>query len=390
MDGRQRRANPAPEPDPGLTQAVDLFLPGASLTEQVPGHAHLVRVEHDGAWWKVRRWPEATPRGRVDFVHRVLEQAAGEADGLAPRPRATSDGAHSIVVQGALYDCQSWLPGEAVADGPEAEVRDGRLAPLPVVVPDELVVDILRRVATAHERTAALAAGQRLAAPPLSQLLAAVTQSWQEQRGVLRPIAVATPAVRRWLAIGERALPAAETAITGALTEEASQTLCHFGLWPAHVIVPESSESAAGLGLIGWEHCNIGSALIDIAQVVSRFRGWSAAGAELAIAAYSEAATLRPEDRRLLPAVAALDLIVTSGQMLIDAYGGRPSGTRARTPLREAARSLLDSLDAASSALTAQERPKRAAHRVWRPGGPPPSSRSEQPRRRRPGPQKKR
>ena len=293
-------------------------------------------------------------------------------------------------MQGALYDCQLWLPGEAVAGGPEAEVRDGRLAPLPVVVADEQVIDILRRVATAHERTAALAAGQRLGAPPLSQLLAAVTQSWQEQRGVLRPIAAATPAVRRWLAIGERALPAAETAITSASAEEASQTLCHFGLWPAHVIAPISSEAAVGPGLIGWEHCNVGSALIDIAQVVSRFRGWSAAGAELAIAAYSEAAPLRPEDRRLLPAVAALDLIATSGQMLIDAYGGRPSGTRARTPLREAARSLLDSLDAASSALAAQERPKRPAHRAWRPGGPPPSSRSEQPRRRRPGPQKKR
>lgn len=389
MDGRQQRADPAAEPDPGLTRAAALFLPGASRFVPVPGHDHIIRVEHDGAW-KVRRWPEATPHGRVDFVHRVLEQAAGEADGLAPRARATPDGARSIVVRGALYDCQSWLPGEAVAGGPEAEVRDGRLAPLPVVVPDELVIATLRRLATAHARTAALAEGQRLVVPPLSQLLAAVSQSWKEQRGVLRPLAAATPAVRRWLAIGERALPAAETAITEASAEEASRTLCHFGLWPAHVIVPESSEPADGLGLIGWEHCNVGSALIDVAQLVSRFRGWSAAGAELAIAAYSEVAPLRPEDRRLLPAVAALDLIATSGQMLIDAYGGRPGGTRARTPLREAARSLLDSLDAASSALTAQERPKRQANRAWRPGGPPPTSRSEQPRRRRPGPQKKR
>jgi hypothetical protein len=83
--------------------------------------------------------------------------------------------------------------------------------------------------------------------------------------------------------------------------------------------------------------------------------------------------------------------MATSGQMLIVAYGGRPGGTRPPSAVREAARTLLDSLDVATNALTAQDRRKGSARgRGWRPAGPPRGDRSEQPRRRRPGPQKKR
>jgi hypothetical protein len=258
---------------------------------------------------------------------------------------------------------------------------------LPVIVTDETLADVLRAVATAHARTTGFAGTQQTTAAPLPQLLTAVTQAWREQRGVLRPLAGTTPAVRRWLAIGERALPAAETALATAGDGPEQRTMCHFGLWPAHVILPEAAEPGAGPGLIGWEHCNAGSPLVDLAQVVSRFRGWSAASAELAIAAYSEVRPLAPEDRRLLPAVAALDLIATTGQMLIYAYGGRPGGARPPSVLREPARTLLDSLDVASNALLAQDRSKRSGvTRGRRPG----ADRSNQPRRRRPGPQKKR
>jgi hypothetical protein len=391
MKNLQPTTDAANNLDAALMRVAKAFLPGSDHIEPLAGRPYLVRVHAEGGWWKVRRWPETTPRARVDFVHRVLTQLSDEPPAVAPRALDLPDGTTTIVDRGVVYDCQSWLAGEPVAGGPEALVGEGRWAALPAVVPDETLIEVLRTLATAHTRTEPLAGAERTATPPLSQMLGAVTQAWKEQRGVLRPLATATPAVRRWLATGERALPAAEAALAAATEGPERLTVCHFSLWPAHVVVPESSDDGAAPGLIGWEQCNVGSPLIDLAQVISRFRGWSAAGAELAIAAYGDVAPLRPEDRRLLPAVAALDLMATSGQMLIVAYGGRPGGTRPPSAVREAARTLLDSLDVATNALTAQDRRKGSARgRGWRPAGPPRGDRSEQPRRRRPGPQKKR
>jgi Ser/Thr protein kinase RdoA (MazF antagonist) len=388
MDDRLGKATDAPALDPGLIQAAEAFLPGAEVIEPLAGRGYVARVRQADSSWKVRRWPEATTRGRVDFVHRALGAVGQENPVVAPRALVAPNGESSAVINGAVYDAQSWLPGAPVLGGPETRVQNGRWAPLPANVPDDVFADMLRSLAMAHGRTAELAMKHPLVEAPMAQLIAAVNQAWRAQRGVLRPLAASTPAVRRWLGVGERALPAAETAIAAGGESVERPAVCHFGLWPAHVIVADAGESGAA-GLIGWEQCNVGSPLIDIAQAVSRFRGWTAAGAEMAIAAYGEVLPLRPEERRLLPAITALDLVATSGQMLIYAYSDRPGAARPLTPLREAARSLLDSLDVATNTLNAQDRPKRAASdRGRRPGGPRDQT---LPKTRRPrGPQKKR
>ncbi len=393
MDERPR-ADQAPAPNAELTAVARTFLPGAETIEPVAGRTNLVRARQDGVWWKIRRWPEATPRTRLEFVHRVLAEVNAAEPNLAPRVLPGPDGTAIVLADGALYDAQQWLPGEAVAGGNEVRVRDDRWATLPEAVSDELFSEVVRTVALVHARTESLAEQHPTSGPPLNELITAVNHAWRAQRGVLRPLATATPAVRRWLAAGERALPAAEAAVAAAGDSVGRTAIDHFGLWPAHVIVSNRSADENGgtiSGLIGWEHSNTGSPLIDIVQVVSRFRGWSAAGAEMAIAAYGDVSPLPPEERRLLPAVAALDLIATTGQMLIFAYGGRPEGTRPSTAMREAARSLLDSLDVATNALAALDRPKKpAGDRGRRPGGGPRGERSDQPRRRGRGPQKKR
>lgn len=374
--------------DPGLVQAANALLPGAAKIEPLASRAYLARVDQNETWWKVRRWPEATSQGRIDFVHRVLTAVGQELPVVAPRARPAPNGDASVLISGVAYDAQSWLPGAPVLDGPEAQVQDGRWAPLPAIVPDAAFERTLQSVAIAHGRTAELALNNPSASAPTAQLIAAVNHAWRAQRGVLRPLAASTPAVRRWLGTGERALPAAEAAVTAAGEAVERQAICHFGLWPAHVIMVGSGETRVA-GLIGWEQCNVGSPLIDIAQAVCRFRGWTAAGAEMAIAAYGEVLPLRPEERRLLPAIAALDLVATCGQMLIYAYGGQPKSSRQLTALREAARSLLDSLDVATNTLIAQDRPKRAANdRGRRPGGP--RDRGAPKTRRPRGPQKKR
>lgn len=388
MDNHHANAHGSPALDSGLIQAANHFLPGADAFEPLAGRAYVVRVRHGDEWWKVRRWPEATSQARVDFVHHVLGAVGQEPPAVAPRALVAPNGEASALVNGAVYDAQSWLPGAPVLGGPEAQVQTDRWAPLPAIVSDAIFENTLRSVALAHGRTAELALKHPLVDSPLAQLIAAVHQAWRAQRGVLRPLATSTPAVRRWLGTGERALPAAEAAVAARGEAVESQAICHFGLWPAHVIIADSGQLGAA-GLIGWEQCNVGSPLIDIAQAVSRFRGWTAAGAEMAIAAYGEVLPLRPEERRLLPAIAALDLVATCGQMLIYAYGGRPGAARPLTPLREAARSLLDSLDVATNTLIAQDRPKRAANdRGRRPGGP--RDRTAPKSRRPRGPQKKR
>lgn len=370
------------------------FLPGAEAIEPVAGRATLVRARQGDAWWKIRRWPETTTRARLEFIHRVQAEVNSAEPAVAPGLLPAPDGTAIVLANGTLHDAQRWLPGEAVGGGNDVLVRGNRWATLPEAVPDEVFGDVVRTVALVHARTEALARQHPTAGPPLSELIIAVNHAWKAQRGVLRPLATATPAVRRWLAAGERALPAAEAALAAAGEGAGRPAVDHFGLWPAHVIASESFGQAgdgAIAGLIGWEHTNTGSPLIDLVQVVSRFRGWSAASAEMAIAAYGDVVPLRPEERRLLPAVAALDLIATSGQMLIFAYGGRPEGTRPSTAMREAARSLLDSLDVASNALAAQDRPKKPAGGPGRwPDRGPRGDRSDQPRRRGRGPQKKR
>lgn len=388
MNDPQGNLTGSPELDTGVVQAASALLPGADAIESLPGRNYVARVCQGDGWWKVRRWPEATSQARVDFVHRVLNAVGQEPPAVAPRALTGANGEASVLISGAVYDAQSWLPGAPMLGGPEAQVQPGRWAPLPAIVSDANFEHTLRSVALAHGRTVELALRHPLNDSPLAQLIAAVNQAWRAQRGVLRPLAASTPAVRRWLGTGERALPAAEAAMAASGEAVQTQTVCHLGLWPAHVIVATAGEPDAA-GLIGWEQCNVGSPLIDIAQAVSRFRGWTAAGAEMAIAAYGEVLPLRPEERRLLPAIAALDLVATCGQMLIYAYGGQPGAARPLTPLREAARSLLDSLDVATTALIAQDRPKRAANdRGRRPGGPrdQPASKSRRPR----GPQKKR
>ena len=361
------------------------LVPGTTI-ELVPDRPDLAVAVGAGERWKLRRWPAGLPRVRLDTIHQTIAAVHAAAPTLAPAVATTADGATSIVSAGRLFDAQSWLPGEPVAPNPEFRLSDGRWIPVPAVLDDPGLTRVCQAVAIAHQATVPLAASSTQA--PLAELLAAVDEAWKLQRGVLRPLATATPAVRRWLAIGERALPAAETAIAAASPDPATNVMCHLGLWPAHVIAPAGQQDAPGVGLIGWEHCGVGSALIDLAQVISRFRGWTAGSAELALAAYSEFRALRPEERRLLPAVATLDLVAASGHMLIAAYGGRPGGTRPPTGLREGARQLLDSLDVATTTLTTVNEPKKPA-REWRRDGPP-RRRDAEPRRRPRGPKKPR
>ena len=95
----------------------------------------------------------------------------------------------------------------------------------------------------------------------------------------------------------------------------------HGDLWPANLLVEGCGECpptrpASPDGRV----CKVDTPLIDLAHLVTHMSGWSGARAEDVLAAYTDAAPLSPVERRLLPVVAAVDLLPTVGDLLILAF----------------------------------------------------------------------
>jgi hypothetical protein len=146
-----------------------------------------------------------------------------------------------------------------------------------------------------------------------------------------------------------------------------ARVVLHLGLWPAHVLLGERRDGGDdAIGLIGWEGAAAGSPLLDLAHLTTRCRGWSAPNAELVLAAYAALRPLAPEERRGLPAVAALDLVAAAGHLLDLAYG--PRGEEAWPPptaLRAGAEFLVASLEAAAAVAAQGDAPRKGAARRW-------------------------
>lgn len=335
----------------GLAQAADRFLPGAT-TAPVTGSRHLLRVEFEAGMAVVRQWPAETTREHVEFVHAV--HAAAETADLAfiaamlalPGEQATV-----LALNGRLYDARVWLPGEPLGQTEMTE-RAGDAVALPAVVPQAALVATIEAVARFHETAAALTRqDQRLT---IRQLRQATRQLWQVHRERLRPVAPSFPAVQHWIRVGERALPLAlalidqESAVT-----EATSVVGHHRLWPAHVLRRHHDGDATISGLIGLSDPAWGSPLLDLAQIATRFARWSPDLIETVIGAYSTVRPLAPAERRLLPAVATLDLIVQAGRLLDLAYGPpvKAAPPVASSPLVVAAEAMVSTLEAVTQSL---------------------------------------
>jgi len=331
----------------------------------VAGREHLARVEAATGAWKLRRWPEEVAGERIAFVHQVLAAAAGGAvPAAATLPEGEGEGT-VLTLAGRRYDAQRWLPGRP-AVSPAASQFVGATDHLPAVLPEATVAELASLLGRLHRETAVLAIRRAAPAAPLAGLVPAVRRAWAGQRERLRPVAARTPEIQRWLAIGERALPAAEAALSASpVLEQPPIAVLHLGLWPAHVLLADPPTGGVA-GLIGWEGAAAGSPLLDLAQLVVRCRGWSAGAAELAIAAYGESRPLPPEERRLLPAVAVLDLVASAGAILDLAFGPDAEGAPP-SRLRGAATSFVNSLEVAAGVVAQGERPAKHARR-WQHG----------------------
>jgi len=390
-----------------LVDAAETFVPDATGMAPVAERQHLVRVDAPSGIWRVRRWPPSSTRRQIDFVHRLLAtlQQAGIdfVPTIAPLPEASEDDA-VLVLNGRYYDAQRWLPGvpagrSLIGWHPTTPTID-----LPTVIAESAVTPLVEAIARTHIASEELARSPRVPAVSLPDVVTAVQRAWGAQRERLRPVAPRRPPVQRWLALGERALPAVLAALEPALApemeERSGETVLHLGLWPSHIVLDDSSRSqdasqTSRVGLIGWEGAAVGSPLLDLAQVITRCQGWSAANAERTLATYATLRPLSPEERRLLPAIAALDLVATAGYLLDRAYV--PTGDQDAAPptaLRVGADALITSLETVTTLLTRGDSRRGAKGRAWthRPRGgsgkpifpPRPEPGSRPPSRRRP------
>ncbi|MDQ4044865.1 MAG: hypothetical protein M3173_05385, partial [Chloroflexota bacterium] len=141
--------------------------------------------------------------------------------------------------------------------------------------------------------------------------------------------------------------------------------LIHSDIWPAWLLVDDPSRPRTLHGIDGWTMAVAGSPVIDLAALCARITGWSSANVEAVLGAYSEHADLSPGARRLVPVVAAVDLLNQLGRLLEIAFlDDRVSNNPAQPFIRGGIAVLLRSLEHLTDVLAPPEPGGRG------PGGP--------------------
>jgi Ser/Thr protein kinase RdoA (MazF antagonist) len=361
-----RQAEASPPLDGGFEEIARAVFP--EMTQLSPvGNGELVRVERGEETWAIRRWRLGTTAGQVRFVHDLLR--AGRAAGVAviPEVAVTARGESILQRDGRFYDAQSWLPGAPRV----RETRDrgplGEHVNLPAALPTAVQQSLIETMARLHLAGAHLAHAEGAPTLSLAVTIRAVEGAWERARARLRPAAPRRPAIQRWIRAGERGLRvAAHDLLAHPEIAQRPRVVGHHDLWPAHVLVSRPDGGAPRLsGVVDWVDASAGSPLLDLAQLVGHFGGWSAERAEEVIAAYSAVARLEPDERRLLPAVATLDLIAETAWLLSVAYGQPERGETPSPALRDGIEEMVESLERAVEVAALGDRPRTPPGRRW-------------------------
>jgi Ser/Thr protein kinase RdoA (MazF antagonist) len=343
------QAEPAQHLDPRpFVEAAQRFAPGVQNPEPVGSAAHLMRFNTASGAIAVRQWPVGKQAEQVATVARALA-AARDVDGI-PQPIAASDDPDewSVVVDGRRYSATTWLDGRPLARYGDYRTPEGAVidVPLPASAPaEDIILEAAGVLGGFHTATRGLAAELGGGERSLTRLLSRQRSTWSEQRRTIGQVAADNQEIRRWLRCGNRVLPVAEELLVQVGTA-ASVAIIHGDLWPANVLVDGAGDERALSGIVGWSSATAGSPLIDIAQLVTHTSGWSGARAESVLGAYTETAELKPVERRLVPVVAALDLVPRVGALLNLAYlDDRMIGDASQPVLRSGLKALLHSLE---------------------------------------------
>ena len=333
--------------DAAVQQAIDAFAPDAEEISNVGGRAHLVKLRSNGDWLRVRRWPEEAPRQRVAFVASVRSALAEANVVTAPRPvPAINGGALFIERAGRWFEAQEWREGRAGArKTPPLDLHEHAVH-APANLPGDALPQLAAALAETHLTTASLITPSAPAAP-LRSVLAAVSRQWRDDHALLRRQALQQTILQRWIRATEQAMPEIENALTAVdFLSQSEPVIARFNVWPAHLLFTRAEGKERLATLLDPSASAVSSPLLDIAQAITHGSGWTTAAAEIGLAAYADARRLSPDERRLLPAVAALDLVAETGRLLRIAYsGGRDADWEMADFARDGANSALVSLE---------------------------------------------
>lgn len=334
-----------------LKEAVPRFFEHVQRTEPVGSAPHLLRVISGDADFVLREWDSKATAERVNLTARALRLAGpATAERLpVPRPVSGEDETWAIRTGDRMVSAASWLPGRPLARYGNFRTPDGDVidVPLPASAPAEtIVLEAVRTIGRFHTATAPLAQSMRPAASPLTRLLRESQATWTAQRRDVGERAASSPEIRRWLRCGNRILPVATEYLEQSGATGVGTAIIHGDIWPANLLIEGRGDTRTLTGVVGWSRVTVGSPLIDIAHIAIHTTGWSGALAESILGAYTEVANLSPMERRLLPIVAALDLVPRVGWLLNLAFVDDSMIGHASQPvLRSGLKSLLMSLE---------------------------------------------
>ncbi|HEV2106992.1 MAG TPA: phosphotransferase, partial [Thermomicrobiales bacterium] len=272
-----------------------------------------------------------------------------------------------VAYESGLFDAQSWMPGREATRIPPVTSAGGGQVSLPVAFPTQLVLESAGLIARFHAATTGVASGQDRPTTTLRGFGSVSNRAWRSLQHRLDPLAPRLLPVRRWRAAGRRVVRDALAKIEEAGAEgEVADVVIHGDLWPAHVLSTRRGEALNVTGIVDWTDATAGSPLVDIAQLITHFGGWTPENAESVLAAYHDIRPLGPTERRLLPSVAALDLVAETGWLLQIGYFDEDElGQGQRSFVRTGADTLIQSLETLANVLEFGETSPPRQVRRW-------------------------
>jgi len=300
----------------------------------------------------LRQWPASATAGHISWIADALDAAhqsiGDQIPTIAPLPDTPER--RSLAIMGHQYTRSSYLPGFPLGRYGGYRTPAGQTINLPLhesAGAGDLVMEAARLIARVHLATGDIAERNDAPISNLNQMLRSVRDVWAEQRRLLGDIAADNRDIRRWLRCGNRIIPTASDLLRNepTLMQERS-VLVHGNFWPDDILVDRSAGNERITGIVGWQSAAAGSPVLDLAALAVHMQGWSAATTEAIVESYSRVAPLRPEQRRLVPVVASLDLVACVAWLLrLNYVDDNMIGHRAMPVIRSGMKTLLNSLE---------------------------------------------
>lgn len=311
---RKTRLAPAPfpriDPDPELVAHIER-LGDVSHVEAVDARPHLVRFRLGDKRWLMRGLPSDQSYDRVRSRHRALREIAGKDGAISP---TTLPDASVVRLESGLAEIVQDLPGRSWMHN-NRMMLDGHSLHRPLPSPEGGMARLTQAVATLH----AFSDGMDRGALPVlgvADYQREQRRRWTEVRDQIVASGVQTVHIGRWLSASERVVFASRDVLaTVDFLAEQPLVASHGDLWPTHVL-----DGQDGIRLVDWTTARFTSPLVDIAQLVARFEGWSASSLEEVVESYMAVRPMAADDRRMLPVFGALDLAIETGYLLAEAY----------------------------------------------------------------------